>query len=82
MDADREEIHLVTAAVHCLKKFEANAADPTGWLRRLQPLVSSTGNVCVGLSGWGLFENCAIVSEMDILRSASKRYCTGEYSCL
>ena len=68
IDAESEEMEAATASVHVMKNLDANSADPIGWPRRRHPSVSSTGIVWVSSVGLGLFENCAMVWEIEAPR--------------
>ena len=62
----REVISCSMAAMRDAKNSVANVAEPTGWPRRRQPVVSSMGiGEAALLVGWGEMENWAIVSDRD-----------------
>ena len=51
------------------KKVVAKEAEPTGWPRSQNPVMSSTGSGGVDLSvGCGQLENSAIVVEIEVAR--------------
>ena len=58
----RDEIFVLTSLIRWRKKSDANCADPTGWPRSLNPVVSS-----IGMSGAILLVGCGVVehSAMD-----------------
>ena len=59
----RDEIFVLTSLICWLKKSDANCADPTGWPRSLNPLVSS-----IGMSGADLSVGCGVVEHSAMER--------------
>ncbi len=66
MELLREMMHFFTTEMHLVKNWLANVAEPTGFPRRRNPWVSSTGMAgAVVSAGWGVVKNVAFVLAID-----------------
>jgi len=69
MELVRDDMFSFTFAMQDEKKVVAKEAEPTGWPRSRNPVVSSTGRGGADLSvGCGRVENSAIVAEIEVAR--------------
>ena len=69
MEVVRDDIFSFTFVMQEEKKVVAKEAEPTGWPRSRNPVVSSTGRGGADLSvGCGRVENSAIVAEIEVGR--------------
>ena len=69
MEVVSDDIFSFTFTMQKEKKVVAKEAEPTGWPRSPNPVVSSTGSGGADLSvGCGQLENSAIVVEIEVAR--------------
>jgi len=69
MEVVRDDIFSFTFAMQDEKKVVAKEAEPTGWPRSWNPVVSLTGRGGADFSvGCGQVENSAIVAEIEVAR--------------